>query len=93
MVAKPAPYKTIAGRKAMSSDFLLGIAWGFLFGVVFGIAMYAATADIRAQSARAQVDAIKLHYSKDDRGNCFASEPHSQRFTWVPCDGQTLQTK
>lgn len=93
MGVKHALYMTIAGEKAMNNDFLLGIAWGFIPGVVFGIAMYSATQDVRAQSARAQIDAVKLHYSKDDRGNCFASELHSQRFTWVPCDGQTLQTK
>lgn len=77
----------------MNDTFLGGIAVGFIAGTVFGSALYSATQDIRAQSARTQINAIKLHYSKDDRGNCFASEPHSQRFTWVPCDGQTLQTK
>ncbi len=76
----------------MNSDCFMGGLY-FIAGLVMGSALLTAIQEREAIKAVRSNEILKLHYSKDDRGNCFASEPHSQRFTWVPCDGQTLQTK
>jgi hypothetical protein len=60
----------------------------FVFGAVFGTGLYLATADFREQASNSDAkEALqKMSYFKDQNGNCYAYEPNTPKFSWIPCE-------
>jgi dipeptide/tripeptide permease len=67
--------------------------WSLLFlifclGMLAGTIVYMATADIREQTSnRDTKEALqKISYFKDQNGNCYAYQPNTPKFSWIPCE-------
>ena len=58
----------------------------FIAGLVMGAALLLSVQEYKSNKAVKNSEILKLTYSKDELGNCYAAEPHSQRFTWIPCE-------
>jgi hypothetical protein len=60
----------------------------FAFGSISGMGLYLATADIREQTSNndAKEALEKMSYFKDQNGNCYAYEPNTPKFSWIPCE-------
>ena len=73
------------------NDF--NIMYGFVVGIIFGIGIYMGSQGIRGQHKNQSIDLLTLNYSKDKKGNCFAYEAYSQKFTWIPCELADIGSK
>jgi anionic cell wall polymer biosynthesis LytR-Cps2A-Psr (LCP) family protein len=56
--------------------------------MVFGISLYMGSQDIRDQrnNYEAKEALQKMSYFKDQKGNCYAYQPNTPKFSWIPCE-------
>jgi hypothetical protein len=59
-----------------------------LFVVLVGSGLMLSTYDIREQSRNIDAkEAIQnMSYLKDQKGNCYAYQPNTPKFSWIPCE-------
>lgn len=63
----------------MKTDFSL-LVLAAIVGAMFGVVLYLASDDLREQALQ------KISYFKDQKGNCYAYQPNTPKFSWIPCE-------
>ena len=56
--------------------------------MTLGIGLYMSAQDIRDQRSNYDAkEAIeRISYFKDQKGNCYAYQPNTPKFSWIPCE-------
>lgn len=71
----------------MKTEWSLLFAF-FVIGFIVGTGMFLVLADFRDQVANndAKEALEKMSYFKDQKGNCYAYQPNTPKFSWIPCE-------
>lgn len=74
--------------KTDNSLLFAAFGFGFGFGMLAGASLFMATADIREQASNNDAKEVlqKMSYFKDQKGNCYAYQPNTPKFSWIPCE-------